>query len=272
MSVSDDKLGAITDFTGDDGDNLLELGETWTYTKTEIVKAGQQTNIGAATGTPSQPDGTPIPDAPKPTDTDPANYFGAQPGIDIEKFVNGQDADSPTGPYLNVGAIATFTYVVKNTGNEALSSVTVTDNRLPGITFVGGDTDGDTLLDTSETWTYTASETVNAGQYTNIGTATGTPSQPDGTPIPDAPKPIDADPANYFGAQPGIDIEKFVAGQDADSPTGPYLNVGEHRHLHLRGQEHRQRGAGWRERQRRQTRRHHRLHGRHRQRRLARHQ
>ncbi len=84
------------------------------------------------------------------------------------------DADSPTGPLIPVGGQAIFTYVVTNTGETALSNVQVTDDRIANLTFVGGDSDNDGKLDTNETWTYTATETVQPGvQYVNIGTATG---------------------------------------------------------------------------------------------------
>ena len=55
------------------------------------------------------------------SDTDPANYFGVTPGINIEKLVNGHDADTPTGPILPVGSTATFTYIVTNTGTSCRS-------------------------------------------------------------------------------------------------------------------------------------------------------
>ena len=86
------------------------------------------------------------------------------------------------------------------------------------------DSDNDGLLDTNETWTYTASTTVTPGQYTNIGTASGTPvdengnplTDPDGNPLPDA---SDSDPSNHFGADPGINIDKVTNG--SDGPTVP---------------------------------------------------
>ena len=46
-------------------------------------------------------------------------------GIDIIKFVNGDDANAPTGPILTVGDVVTFTYEVRNTGNVSLASVVV---------------------------------------------------------------------------------------------------------------------------------------------------
>jgi len=36
------------------------------------------------------------------TDDDPGHYFGADPAIDLEKYVNGDDADTPTGPSVSV--------------------------------------------------------------------------------------------------------------------------------------------------------------------------
>ncbi len=139
-------------------------------------------------------------------------------GIDIIKFVNGQDANAPTGPVLVVGSTATFTYEVRNTGNVSLATVTVKDdNGTPGNTaddftptFTGGDTNANTWLDLGEVWTYSAIETVVAGQYTNIATTTGTPvyppgtnnpNFPPGTPVPGLTPPTDTDPANYFGQQ-----------------------------------------------------------------------
>ena len=163
-----------------------------------------------------------------------AGLIAPQPGIDIEKATNGEDADNPTGPVLPVGSTATLTYVVANTGNVPLAGVVATDdNGTPGDTsddfnptFTGGDTDGDALLDLTEMWTYTASTTVVAGQYTNVSDVVGNPVEEDGTDIPGLPDQTDTDPSNHFGAVAGIDIEKATNGEDADSPTGPVLAVG----------------------------------------------
>ncbi len=95
-----------------------------------------------------------------------------QTGIHIEKATNSIDADRPAqGPNLLVGDTATFTYVVTNTGNVALKNVTVSDDQGVAVTFVDGDTNNNSLLDVNETWTYTGSTIVTAGQYTNIGSA-----------------------------------------------------------------------------------------------------
>jgi hypothetical protein len=51
---------------------------------------------------------------PTPTDDDPANYLGALGAIDVEKFVNDDDADDPPGPLIPVGDPVTWTYVVRS--------------------------------------------------------------------------------------------------------------------------------------------------------------
>ena len=137
-------------------------------------------------------------------------------GIEIIKFVNGDDANAPTGPILTVGDVVTFTYEVRNTGNVSLANVVVLDdNGTPGNpaddfnpVFTGGDTNNNTWLDLGEIWTYEASSTVLEGQYTNIATTTGTPiyppgtnnpNFPPGTEVPNLPPPTDDDPGNYLG-------------------------------------------------------------------------
>ncbi len=49
--------------------------------------------------------------------------------IDIEKFTNGQDADSQTRPIIPVGDTATFTYQITNISDVSLSNVEVIDER-----------------------------------------------------------------------------------------------------------------------------------------------
>ncbi len=56
------------------------------------------------------------------------------PAIDIEKFVNGVDADDPTGPVVAVGDTVTFTYVVTNTGEVPLDDVVAVDLTLGPLT------------------------------------------------------------------------------------------------------------------------------------------
>jgi len=70
------------------------------------------------------------------------------------------------------GGPVTYTYVVSNPGTVPLAGVTVTDDKCAAVTFVGGDTNGNTLLDVGETWTFTCTMTVTT-TTTNTGTASG---------------------------------------------------------------------------------------------------
>jgi len=217
VTVADDKLGPITSFTGDtNGNGLLDLTETWTYTATAIASPGQQTNVGTATAQDANnPPGTTV------TDNNPANYFGDAPAISIVKFVNGQDANTATGPHLATCSTVTFTYVVTNTGNVPLANVAVADDKLGALTSFTGDTNGNGLLDLTETWIYTTTAIALAGQQTNIGTVTAQDANsPPGTAV------THNDPANYFGDAPAINIVKFVNGQDADTATVPHVGLG----------------------------------------------
>src|SRR5204862_154777 len=63
---------------------------------------------------------------------------------------------------------------------------------LGSITSFTGDSNGNGLLDLTETWTYTATATAVAGQQTNTGTVTAQDPNT-GTLV------TDNNPANYFG-------------------------------------------------------------------------
>jgi len=147
------------------------------------------------------------------------------PAVDIKTQVNGQDADSPTGPILAAGSTATFTYTLTNPGNVPLTGVAVSDdNGTPGNpgddfvpSFTGGDTNVNNQLDVGETWTYTALRTIIAGQYSNIGSVAA---------VGGVQNVADTDPANHFGSAPAVNITTLVGGNDADTPTGPVIPGG----------------------------------------------
>ncbi|MEN8614783.1 hypothetical protein ABFB09_05830, partial [Dehalogenimonas sp. THU2] len=69
IAVTDDKGVIPVYVSGDDGDGLLNVGESWTYEASGIAVAGQYANIGTAS--------TMFNDAPV-SDTDPSHYYGLQ--------------------------------------------------------------------------------------------------------------------------------------------------------------------------------------------------
>src|SRR4029079_2010997 len=115
VAVSDNQAGVTPAYqSGDDGDNLLENGETWIYTASGSATAGQYANIGKATGEDAFIPGNTV------SDSNPDHYYGDAPAIKIVKLTNGTDNDSPTGPHVPVGSTVTWTYQVTNPGNVPL--------------------------------------------------------------------------------------------------------------------------------------------------------
>jgi len=135
----------------------------------------------------------------------PSCFPGNPCGLNIEKLVNGQDADTAPGITVPVGSVVTFTYLVTTTVT-ANNPLVLDDNGTPGFTaddffatLVSGDTSDFFNLDPNETWTFTAQGPALLGLHTNIGTVgqlaciTVTFCSFNG---------IDTDPASYTGVVP----------------------------------------------------------------------
>jgi len=197
IAVTDDIEGPVCTI------DSLAAGQSETCTLTGAAVAGQYTNIGSVTGT--DPSGARL------TDTDPANYFAAGPSIDVEKSTNGQDADVAPGPSIAVGETVTWTYDVTNTGNVALTAVTVSDNVEGQVCVIA-------VLAAGASETCSLDGVATAGAYTNTATVVGV--DPSGSGV------NDADPSNYFGGLGALGIEKSTNGSDADNIPGPTLLVG----------------------------------------------
>ena len=227
VTVTDDLVAADDIDCGGTGSNVvpgpLAPEASFTCVATGIATAGQYANMGTVTGM----DPTMVQVA----DEDPSHYLGVAPSVDIEKFTNGQDADTPTGPLVTVGDEVEWTYVVTNTGEVPLTGVTVTDDLVAAGEIDCDGTGSNVVpgpLDPDESFTCVATGTAVAGQYANVGTVTGTgpvTTDVDGNPVAGAPV-TDGDPSHYFGIAPAVDIEKSTNGQDADTPTGPLVAVG----------------------------------------------
>lgn len=136
----------------------------------------------------------------------------------IEKATNGVDADFPPGPTIPVGASVTWTYSVTNNGNEALSNIDVTDNPEGPVTCPFSALDPGESMDCTPIL-----ETAVEGPYSNTATVSG--DKADGNTI------TASDTSNYSGSvgdvQIALDLEKQTNGEDADSPMGPILSIGD---------------------------------------------
>jgi uncharacterized repeat protein (TIGR01451 family) len=187
--------------------DTLSKGQPMTCTASSIAAAGQYTNTGVATGLP--PGGLQAV-----SDSDPSHYFGEVHELAIEKRTNGLDADVPPGPPILVGDAVTWSYRVTNTGNVPLIHISVEDDQEGPLVC------GSEELAPGESTACEAHGVATYGRYTNKATVTGVP-------IGDW-DPVSAyDLSHYLGAIPGVDLEKFTFGQDADTGTGPYVLAGD---------------------------------------------
>jgi len=155
IGTVDNKLGTLG--TG----LVLTPGQSKTYTPT-ANPAVDVTNTVTATGVDALggPKGTKTASASASVDV-------LHPAISVTK----------TGPLTaTVGDTITFTIDVTNPGDIALNGTTVQESLLVGAVYVSGDTNGNSKLDTNETWVYSVSYVVqpgDVGQLTNTVTASG---------------------------------------------------------------------------------------------------
>ncbi len=181
VSVDDPKVGTVTCPV-----TVLAPGESTTcsatYTLTQAdVDAGHVANTATATGT--DPNGTDV-TAEDSTDT----TIPAGPAITLDK-----QAGTPTGE--RVGDTIDYTFVVTNTGNVTLDSVSVDDPKVGTVTCPVSVLAPGASTTCSATYTLTQAD-VDAGEVVNVATATGIDptntdvSAEDTTTTPLAPAPV----------------------------------------------------------------------------------
>jgi GEVED domain-containing protein/exosortase sorting signal-containing protein len=196
VTVTDDQ-GVTVSCPG----SQLAPGASMVCTASGVVQPGQYANIGSVTAD--------LPDESPAGASDPSHYFGQT--LLLEKATNGQDADLPPGPSLDLGDPVTWTYTVTNPGPAAVTDLAVTDDQGVVVSCP------QTTLAASQSMTCTASGVAEAGQYANLGTATAL--------LPAGGTVSASDPSHYLGR--ALRLEKATNGQDADSPPGPVLAVGD---------------------------------------------
>ena len=172
-------------------DGLLDPTETWLYELARTMVYGPFVNVVRVRGDLTTSTGTLTV-----WDDDLHHTLGVTPQITLVKAVNAldpfrptpvEDANSQPAKELLVGTTATWTYVVRNTGNVAVvmatirddnGTTTLTDDLTPapvlvaGTVFNVGDLDRDGLLDIGEAWLFSATTVVRGGAYRNTATAT----------------------------------------------------------------------------------------------------
>lgn len=88
------------------------------------------------------------------------------PQIGIEKSASVSNLPAGGGPVL-------YTYAVTNSNPDApLSSVVVSDDKCSPVSYLSGDTNDDSKLQSSETWIFTCATTLTVTTH-NVATASG---------------------------------------------------------------------------------------------------
>ena len=128
------------------------------------------------------------------------------PALTIDKVAD-QTTVSTAGQVIN------YTITVQSTGNVDVTNVVVTDPFAGGATLTSGD-DGDNVLETTETWIYTASHTVTQAEIDAGSDLVNVAFMDTGETTPQRDDAI-----TTISAQPGIDIEKTTNGPTNTNPT-----------------------------------------------------
>jgi hypothetical protein len=189
---------------GDDGDNLLETNEVWVVTFTaSITASGYVLNQGELEATPTDENGTPLPGFSNLEAFDDAAVYLAFTGVQIEKRVNSQDANTepPPFPEIEAGDFVNYSYLVTNTGNVILDFTSLLDDMggvgvpqtpsavlKPNLKNIG-DANDNGKFDPGESWEFEKLHVqINAANtapdlFVNTATVQAVPVESDGTRI-----------------------------------------------------------------------------------------
>jgi len=225
----DTELAPVTLTDGDlgvDGSDLtvvgpgsldsLAAGQSMTlYLETALD--GDLVNTAEVTGVPADGNGDPLPGIAVVEDNDTASVDSVGPAVLLNKSVyRGHDAGASCGaggenlPALN-GEAVTYCFGVTNSGDTVLAPVTVDDPDLgiddTDMTVVGSGSLAS--LAAGETVVLYVETTVD-GDLLNTATATGTPADAGGDPLPGLDPVDDDDTASVDEVAPGISVAKSV--------------------------------------------------------------
>ena len=166
VTVEDPLATDMVYLSGDDGDNILQVGETWTYigtyTVTQAVLDGNGVDTSGAIDNDGDIDNTVTINGQDPSDSSVPTATASEV---VEIDFSGEDAVFSVQKTADLASVSTdgqeITYMVtvENIGSYAINTVTVEDPLATDMVYLSGD-DGDNILQVGETWTYIGTYTV----------------------------------------------------------------------------------------------------------------
>jgi uncharacterized repeat protein (TIGR01451 family) len=142
---------------------VLDVGEIWVYSATYTV-----TSADLTAGSPIVNTATVDTDQTVPASASATTTIAQNPALAVAK-------SSTTSSITLAGQVVPYTFSVTNTGNVSLTGISVSDPACDAApAYVSGDTNTDSTLQTSETWTYTCNRTVTQAQINAGGNLSNT--------------------------------------------------------------------------------------------------
>ena len=221
VGVSDPKVSGITcaSTTLAPGANTSCSAAAYVLTQADL-DAGQVQNQATVSGTP--PTGPVVTDLSDPTTPGPGNNaktivaLTQAPAIGLVKTA-GAIVDVNANGFTDAGDTITYSFTAKNVGTVTLTSVAVTDPKVPSITCTAATLAPGASTNCTAAAPYVLTQAdINAGQASNQATASGTP--PTGPAVTDLSDPVSPLPGNNnptvvtFTVTPTIGLLKTVAG------------------------------------------------------------
>ena len=154
IALTDDLAGTATLVSGDDGDGILEVGESWVFTATynatqsDIDSGNDLVNTVSVTTT----------EITDPVSDDAVTTISQDPDLTVEK------TQTSTEPITTAGQIIEYEIIITNTGNVSITGAVATET-FPGgganyISPAAESISPDGILEVGEIWTHTATYTV----------------------------------------------------------------------------------------------------------------
>ncbi len=160
ITMVGDTCSPIVLVSGDtNGDAKLQVSETWVHTCTTTLTA-THTNVVVATGWANGISAVDFASA-----TVVVGLPVVPPLIHVTK--------TPSSLALSAGGgMVTYTKKITNPGTVTLTNVNLTDDKCSPMVYISGDTNANSQLETTETWTYTCRTNLTQ-TTTNTAIATG---------------------------------------------------------------------------------------------------